>query len=480
MKPVRILAAMCALCTCAVIGAPASAMTPGTFGDCPEVQASPELAASECAVLSVPLDPSDETGEQIDLFVRRFPALAEREGEFWLLAGGPGESGASFYGRIAAFQARFPHYDILVPDHRGTGRSSRLCEGETIGSEAGSALAGAEFGPCFGEIWQNAERTRQFSMTHAARDLDTLIGRLGRPGKRWIYAVSYGTGLALRFGQLHAQPVDGMILDSLVPALDDDRNDLSHRSQTVDAVGRIVLADCAADPACNGRFDGGVEAAYADLLEDLDAGARPGLVAVIPGGNIRNTLGTMLDVPAARALVPDVIAAAIDGPDNLRNLLDNQVSQAFAATAAVTDHEGAAFSITLAGLIGVSETNRRPELTAEEVADEEAGLLFTSPLTQLQTRTSMPAYPRDAWFDAPYEALPPVLVVHGTLDPKTTIEGAMAHLEQIARASEVTLVRIDRAPHAAWFFAPDCLDAAMRSFVDGGTPEPVCALPSMQ
>jgi len=450
------------------------------FGPCPQEAGHPELAGSICTVQSVALNPAAPEGEQIDLFVRKFPATGDRIGEFWMLAGGPGEAGTSFYTRIADLQARFPGYDVLIPDHRGTGRSARLCTGETLGSEAGTALAGSEFGPCFGDIWAQSERTMQFSMTHAAHDLDTLIARLGGEGERWVYAVSYGTGLALRFGQLHEASVDGLILDSLVPALDDTQHDLSHRSHTVDLVGRRVLAACAADPACDGRFEGGIEAAYAGLLADIAAGHRADIAETLPGGNLRHTLGTMLDVPAARARIPDMIDIAIDRPQALGAFYTGEVVPAFDALSAVSDYEASAFSITLAGLIGVSETNRRPDMTAEAVAAEEAELWFTSPLTQLQTRTSMPAYARDEWFDAPYADMPPVLVVHGTLDPKTTLEGARHHIAALeAGGTGVTLVTVEGAPHASWYFAPDCLYDAMEDFIDGDAVAERCTPASM-
>ena len=481
MKPIHVLAAATTLLSACATAPSPDAGTADAFGPCPVEAGHPELADSVCSVQTVALDPDAPDGETIDLFVRKFPARTERAGEVWMLAGGPGEAGTSFYTKIADFRARFPGYDVLIPDHRGTGRSSRLCAGETLDSEAGTALAGAEFGPCFGEVWAQAERTTQFSMTHAARDLDTLMDRLGGDGERWVYAVSYGTGLALRFGQLHDAPVDGLILDSLVPALDDTQYDLSRRSHTVDMVGRRVLAECAADPACNERFEGGIEAAYARLLEAIAAGERDDIGAAVPGGNFKHTLGTMLDVPAARARIPDMIDIAIHRPEALEAFYADAVVPAFDALSAVSDYEASAFSITLAGLIGVSETNRRPEMTAEAVAAEEAGLWFTSPLTQLQTRTSMPAYPRDEWFDAPYADMPPVLVVHGTLDPKTTLEGARRHIAALeAGGTDIALTVVERAPHASWFFAPDCLYDAMEDFMGGEAVAERCSSAGMQ
>ena len=453
----------------ALMGACATAAKPPSdtrFSACPDADRFAELADSRCAFYETALHPGQPDGEIVELFLRKFPATARREGEFWMLAGGPGESGASFFSRIEQFRARFPGYDIFVPDHRGTGRSSRLCAGETPDSDGGTALTGAEFGPCFGEIWENAERTTAFSMTNAAYDLDKLIGEFGGDQLRVLYGVSYGTGYALRYSQLRTQRIDRMVLDSLVPPLDDDQYDLSRRSHTVDMIGRRVLAECAENPDCNGRFEDGVEAAYSALLDDIKADRRDDLAQQVPGGNLKHVLGSMLDAPATRAMIPDVIDLAIRSPEQLPVFFSERVGPAMAVFTDLAAYDHADFSIPLAGLIGMSETNRRPHATAEEVAQAEDSLWFTSRLTTVQTFTNMPSYSRDAYFDAPYEDLPPVLVVQGMLDPKTPLEAAVLHVEDLVEAgARVQLISVDRAPHALWYFAPDCLDDAISAFV---------------
>ncbi len=271
--------------------------------------------------------------------------------------------------------------------------------------------------------------------------------------------------------------MDGIVLDSLVSALDDADHDLSHRSHTYNAVGREVIARCTADAACNARFEGGVEAAFAQLIAEIDAGEREDLAEYAPGGNFKHTLGLMLDTPESRALIPAALVLAMDAPEELPVFFETEVTPAFDLFAAVAAYPDTAFSITLAGLIGESETNRRPEMTAEDVAREEVGLGFTSSLTTVQTFTQMPLYARDAYFDAPYENLPPILVLHGDLDPKTHIEGARRHITDMREAGgEVELVIVEDAPHAVWFFAQSCVQDSLLAFFNHQSPAASCVL----
>lgn len=464
---------------CATTSAPTPTSTgeEGALERCEDAGAFSELSDSLCATTSAPLRHEGANAGRVDLFVRKFPAQDERVGEIWMLAGGPGETGQSYYTGIDGFRAAFPGYDIFIPDHRGTGRSTRLCAGETPESPAGTALAGEEFGPCFGEIWENADRTTAFSMTNAAHDLDYLIDEFGGEGRRYVYAVSYGTGLAMRFTQLRTVSVDGLVLDSLVPALDDVQHDLSHRSHTYDAVGREVIARCEADPVCDARFEGGVETAFNQLIAEIDAGERPDLGEYVPGGNLKHALGMMLDTPQSRALIPDALVLAIEIPETLPAFFEIEITPAFDRFSAVQAYPDTAFSITLAGLIGESETNRRPDMTADDVAREEAGMGFTSNLTTVQTFTQMPLYERDAYFDAPYDALPPILVLQGDLDPKTPLAGAERHIADMREVgADVELVVVSDAPHAIWFFAQTCVQQSLDAFFHDQSPAASCSL----
>lgn len=114
-----------------------------------------------------------------------------RRGEVWLLSGGPGESGASLYPMIRTYQRAFPGFDLVIPDHRGTGRSSRICPvQEAPDSADGTGLAGAEWGPYIGAMYANLPRTSAFSVTEAAQDLGLLMAHADKRATVLLYGVS--------------------------------------------------------------------------------------------------------------------------------------------------------------------------------------------------------------------------------------------------------------------------------------------------
>lgn len=80
-----------------------------------------------CAVVETPLDRDDPDGPTIEVFVKRYrPEGGTGANALWLLQGGPGASGYVFEGLSEVFATRFPDVDYYFPDHRGTGRSTRL------------------------------------------------------------------------------------------------------------------------------------------------------------------------------------------------------------------------------------------------------------------------------------------------------------------------------------------------------------------
>lgn len=429
----------------------------GEFAACEDVGAHASLIATECAFIDVPLDYAAPGAGKVELFVRKFRAKGNARGQLWLVAGGPGESGASFYPFIETLRASAPGFDLLIPDHRGTGFSTRLCpDEEGPASQDGGALAGEEWGTCFGYLNAQADRTKAFSITNAARDLDLLMARLDTGGRTYLYGVSYGTQLVLRLLVLGARPeVDGVILDSLVPLESDNQLDLSHRSAVTDLVGREVLRDCDARPECSRYFPDGAEQAVIRLLERKD-------IEQLAGGNLRYQLSALLDFPETRAMLPNVVAGMqANDPAWLKFAID----RLGVLGSVLAPYPQSASSIPLVSLISRSENNARPNLTREIIEHESQEYLFASPLPSLLLAGGIPTYQRDANFGVVAAAIPSAIVLHGTLDPKTPFHGADEHVARLKASGDIKLIPVEGAPHFILMSAPTEFTRLVQKFL---------------
>lgn len=439
------------------------------FDACLDAGTRADLNASVCAREQVPLayaSPEAQAGEQLSLFVRKFPAPGTAKGTVWLVAGGPGESGASLYPFIERLRRSFRDFDLLVPDHRGTGYSSRLCPAEEAPASAGgTSLAGAEWGSCFGQLASQPERARQFTITHAAHDLRRLIVRHHDGKPVYVYAVSYGTQLVLRALQIGQLPVAGLVLDSLVPLQTADRWDLSRRSLVVDDVGRQVLARCDADPGCAAVLGEPAHAVYVRVL--ARTAQQPALLDGLPGRNLPRLLGSLLDIRALRERIPFLLRDLDQGRnDELASVL----AQLPTISKALLGYPQSPPSIPLVSIISGSENNLRPTLTAALLKEEEDALLFKSALPGLLLQPTLPMYARDAYFGGKPAWMPPTLVLSGTLDPKTHYAGAIDHVAALRRSGKIGQVAVAGAPHFILWSAPDCFERHTSEFVAGVRP----------
>lgn len=449
MRRPTIYAAVACLAAFLAPVAAAAQTPPPSFTACADAAAHTPLVGSECLITDVPLRHEAADAGTIELFVRRFPTpdQSKRRGEVWLIAGGPGEAGASLYPMISTYRRAFPGYDLIIPDHRGTGRSARLCPAQEAPQSAdGVGLAGAEWGPCIGALYADAQRTKAFTITEAAQDLALLIRQQRRKGKVLLYGVSYGTQLALRTLQVAPIPLDGLVLDGLVPPEAAAQWDLSHRTAVVDAVGRALLDD----------------AHIATYRSVLDRGDSVAWRTQIPGKDLKRFLGMLLNFPRLRDRIPAIIDGLAHDDASLLTAAIADLQTSLATMGQGGDNQPA---LPLVMLIAASENNARPTLTRETVAAEAKDALFVSPIPGLLVDAGLPTYPRDAWFGRSPTTLPRTLVIHGTLDPNTPYAGAQAHAALLKTAGPMTLSTVERGAHLLAFAAPACFASAVAKFV---------------
>jgi pimeloyl-ACP methyl ester carboxylesterase len=438
------------------VPAPATARL-DDFAPCADATSFPALEGSQCLTVSAPLDPGSGGGDEVQLFVRKFPVAdpTRRRGEVWLVAGGPGEPGASFYPLLDVFRRAFPNYDLVVPDHRGTGQSARLCPvEEAADSPAGVRLAAEEWGPCIRSLHADPARAHAFTVSNAARDLSGLIAHHRGGGELLVYAVSYGTQLALRMMQVAPPELDGLILDGLVPPEGVARWELSYRTALVDRVGRATLSR-------------GQERAYRRLLGRED----PPWKDAVPGGDLRRFMGSLLNFPQLRARIPMLVSALSRGDTSLITRARNDLQTALEA---MSGFPQSAPSLPLVMLISGSENNSRRDLTAETVEAEAADALFTSPLPGFLVDPPLPLYTRDRWFGHLPPRLPRTLVIHGTLDPNTPYEGASSHVRMLRAVGDVTFATVEEGAHLLPLVAPKCFVATVSRFVSRRYVQPRC------
>jgi pimeloyl-ACP methyl ester carboxylesterase len=186
-----------------------------------------------CLTLTVPLDRAGVLPGAIRLLAARIPSRRPTRPPLVGLTGGPGQAGVVF---ARSFDAILPnaHRDLVMLDQRGTGSSGLLrCRGF-------ERRAGATFNAPAGACGRGLGPRRAFyTSADSADDLETLRVRLGVP-QIALYAVSYGTRVALEYARRYPQHVERMILDSTVTL---DGPDAFAR-ETLGAVRRVVHAAC--------------------------------------------------------------------------------------------------------------------------------------------------------------------------------------------------------------------------------------------
>ena len=227
--------------------APSSDGATGTAGSSEE---ETDTATFSCAVITVPLDYANPTGETISIAVKKRAATGgHAQGALFINPGGPGDSGVSFAERAGnAFSPDLLNaYDIIGFDPRGVGSSTAItCSSDDDSSSSTaepSTSAGATASPSAGteasggesyEEW--AESTRQsfqelteqcashtepaalldhVDTVSAARDLDILRALAGQEKLNYL-GFSYGTYLASVYAETFPGNTGRMVLDGAI------------------------------------------------------------------------------------------------------------------------------------------------------------------------------------------------------------------------------------------------------------------------
>jgi len=231
---------------------------------------SPSIKA-RCGTLLRPENPADPGSPQIELRIAVVPALnlSPETDPIVPIAGGPGQGTIEFYSAMAgAFEPLRRNRDILLVDQRGTGGSSRMdcpIDDDAILFETELSLDDTlEFiNECLGELPHDP---RYFTTSVAVTDLEAVRKALGYSALN-LYGVSYGTRVAQHFARRYPDSTRSVVIDGVVPPQISLGPEIATESQK--AIDKI-LARCAEDFDCNGRFPD-IEATFARVVTELRA-----------------------------------------------------------------------------------------------------------------------------------------------------------------------------------------------------------------
>ena len=262
---------------------------------------------AECGTIDVPEDRSVPEGRTISLNVVVLPALSgePHDPPIFDIDGGPGlpsTKNAEFYATFgSAYRAK---RDIVLIDQRGTGSSNPLKCPEL----ADPRNAYEPFLPidaverCRQSLEVAADLTK-YGTAEAVADLDDVRSALGYE-KLNLFALSYGTTVALRYMATHPDRVRAAVLMGVSPA--DATPPRMHAPAGQRALD-MLIEDCRSDPACGESFNPSEDIAF--ISENL---------ATIDGAPSREVffekLRSLMYTPQGARMVPFILdrAAAKD------------------------------------------------------------------------------------------------------------------------------------------------------------------------
>lgn len=381
---------------------------------------------AECATVQMPLRRDDPSGKTIAWFVKRYrPAGGTGRKQLWFLQGGPGASGVVFEPLVEALGKLAPDVDYYMPDHRGTGRSTRLeCpEQEAPESPFGFYVVGNEWTACRASLKEKwGADLAAFSTSNAANDVGLAIAATRGPGQEaFVYGVSYGTYWAHRYLQLYPDQPTGVILDSIAaPGFS-----LSDQDLDMDLTAEKYAARCAADATCAARFGPDPWARAQALYEKIDAGhcatiGKDGPPRIL----LRRALGQMMMNAMTRSLVWPTLARVERCNEADQKAIEKLFAKYHGADGTDVPIFMRHYSFPLANNIAFSELWTKEPITKKDLADIRNRAIVSRDVTeQLATQLGLwPTYPKDEFVDAFARPQVPMLMMNGTLDPATTIE----------------------------------------------------------
>ncbi len=410
-----------------------------------------------CGLVKVAENPSQPNGRKIDIHYAVIPAIKtiHRHEALLAIAGGPGQS-AIDNGRL--FHRTFSDIrqprDLLLIDHRGTGRSNGLqCrEDKTISPlivDDRIFDIALESKQCLAQL--DADVT-QYTSAIALADFEAVRKQLGYH-KLHLYGISYGTRMAQLYMREYPEALATVTLDGVLPM----QQSALAVGLAVDRAIQLLLAECARLDDCRNQFptlDHSLDTISAQL------GRSPIKLQVV-----HPTSGEPTEFLLTRGKFFGVLRLALYSP-NTRSLLPLAIDRA-----ARGNYQAilGLYSLTLGGLdmsmgmhasVVCNEDLHR--FSGNLIGQLKRSRIGGSMLDQISEICSVwPTNIVDENFSQPISSDMPTLLLSGQQDPATPPEWAdLAMLEMTAAAHLV-------APYASHGVAMQtCANSLIADFVD--------------
>ena len=440
---------------------------------------------AECSDITVPLyweSPEDGT---ITIHVKRLRAWGKATKQMWMLEGGPGDAGTATFPQFMESIARLDwRTDLYTLDHRGTGYSERLgCpDQESDDSEEGYSVSKNEWDACIDHLEENYNLD-SFTVTQAAKDVGFLVELLKEENKKiFVYCLSYGTYWGHRYAQVFPDQADAMILDSVLPSINDGFDEY-------DILANDVLKDffdvCKEDEFCSSKLGDDPWGKANEIFERFKDGhckkvSEYGLTTEIlqmAGIGLLDDWYLRIALPA---LYYRLDRCSEEDVNAFKHLMDNVYPLFFPEEVPFAERQ---FSRALFYHIRLSEEMVDP-VPLDVMKEIDSTLLASSHYSYrcLQLLDKWPTFETDMYYRQWVSQDIPILMINGILDHATPINVANNARENLTGPNQY-FIEVPNAKHGVVFynklsapvkniFAPGCGMQIMLDYMEDPLEEP--------
>lgn len=436
-----------------------------TLTDC-EVQGI--SGKQKCGTLEVYENRAAKTGRKISLNIVVYPATGEKRepDPIFYFAGGPGSAATDdARGFVPQFAKLREHRDLVFVDQRGTGKSHPLdCtffNPDDPQSFLGHFFPLEDVRKCRAELEPKAD-LKLYTTTIAMDDIDEVRAALGYE-KINLFGGSYGTRAALTYLKRYPQRVRTAMLQGVAPP---DQHMPADFPVANERALEGILAECAADEACNKAFPdlkNEAKALLAQLIKgpvevEVEKPKSTERVKVKLSRDLAaEAIRYMLYSPAAAGRVPLIIHLAAQG--NFQPLVNQALF--YRKVLVGTGSNGMYLSITCAEDLPWIKPGEGERLAANT---------FLGDYRLRQQREACALWPRaeiERSYPEPVKVEVPVLILTGEWDPVTPPANGDRVAKHLPNSLHVVV------PHGAHGLGglqgTECITNLMAEFVARGT-----------